>query len=427
MSNYRIICGNMLEKLDTLDDNSIDSIITDPPYELNFMGKSWDNAGVSYNVNTWKKCLNVLKPGGYLLAFGGSRTFHRIACAIEDAEFEIKDTILWLYGSGFPKSMNIGLEIDKRMGVESKVVGVGKSGVSSRAYQSLETTTAGQYEIKEAQNRWNGWGTQLKPAFEPIIMARKPVDNTVLDNVMEYGVGGINIDECRIQHCESIKTTNRKSRPDDNVFNNSNSGFDNSKLTMASANPNGRFPSNVILTYDDSDYDEVCGGFPDSKGSSSQNVYTNSSKYGGNALLPSSTKRYNYQPGYNDDGSASRYFYCAKASNKDRDEGLEFLHNSHNIHPTVKPTSLMQYLIRLVTPKGGVILDPFMGSGSTGKAAMYENSERNADYKFVGIELSEEYCTIANARMMYVEGNILQENENSQFIVKPKSMQYKLF
>ena len=148
MSNYTIYNGNMLEEIEKLENDSIDSIITDPPYELNFMGKDWDNAGVSYNKHTWEKCLRVLKPGGYLLAFGGSRTFHRIACAIEDAGFEIKDTIMWLYGSGFPKSMNIGLEVDKKLGNESKVVGSGKSGVSSRAYQSLETTTAGSYGKK---------------------------------------------------------------------------------------------------------------------------------------------------------------------------------------------------------------------------------------------------------------------------------------
>ena len=153
----------------------------------------------------------VLKPGGYLLAFGGSRTFHRIACAIEDAGFEIKDTIMWVYGSGFPKSMNIGLEVDKKLGNDSKVVGSGKSGVSSRAYQSLETTTAGSYEIKEAQNEWNGWGTQLKPAFEPIIVARKPVENTVVDNMMKYRTGGYNIDACRIplESNYEYKTTNR--------------------------------------------------------------------------------------------------------------------------------------------------------------------------------------------------------------------------
>ena len=197
-NEYTLYNDDCLRRLDLLPPNSIDCIITDPPYELNFMGKGWDNAGVSFKPDTWKKCLRVLKPGGYLLAFGGSRTFHRIACAIEDAGFEIRDTVMWIYGSGFPKSMNIGLAIDKKNGVDSEVVGEGKSGVSSRAYQSEETTTAGQYKIKKAQNRWQGWGTALKPSFEPIIMARKPFKGTLVDNVLENGVGGINIDECRI-------------------------------------------------------------------------------------------------------------------------------------------------------------------------------------------------------------------------------------
>lgn len=425
---FKVINGNMLEELDKLDENSIDSIVTDPPYELNFMGKGWDNAGISFNKETWEKCLRVLKPGGHLLAFGGSRTFHRIAVAIEDAGFEIRDTIMWIYGSGFPKSMNIGIELDKRNGVESDVVGFNRGGVSSRAFQSAETTTAGGYEIKKAKNKWDGWGTQLKPSYEPVIVARKPLDGSILDNVEKYGVGGINIDECRIEHNEEIKTTNRQARQDGTVFDNNNSGFDSSKLNMASANPNGRFPNNVILTYDETDKEEVIrtgqeGGFP----------YTS----GGNRVNTTAVRQSDKNSGYGfdvntrseyaDSGSASRYFYCAKASKKDRDEGLEefklskttdgcirnnqetarkFGANSalrHNIHPTVKPTELMQYLVRLVAPKGAVVLDPFCGSGSTGKACMYENTERNANYKFIGIEMTEEYLPIIVARIDYAK------------------------
>lgn len=162
--NYKLYSGNMLDMLDEIKENSIDSIVTDPPYELGFMGKSWDSSGIAFQKETWEKCLKVLKPGGHLLAFAGSRTQHRIACAIEDAGFEIRDCIMYLYGSGFPKSLNIGLAIDKKNGVESKVIGVGKSGVSSRAYQSEETTTAGAYQVKQAQNEWCGYGTSLKPA-----------------------------------------------------------------------------------------------------------------------------------------------------------------------------------------------------------------------------------------------------------------------
>ena len=460
---FKVINGNMLEELDKLDENSIDSIVTDPPYELNFMGKGWDNAGISFNKETWEKCLRVLKPGGHLLAFGGSRTFHRIAVAIEDAGFEIRDTIMWIYGSGFPKSMNIGIELDKRNGVESDVVGFNKGGVSSRAFQSAETTTAGGYEIKKAKNKWDGWGTQLKPSYEPVIVARKPLDGSILDNVEKYGVGGINIDECRIEHNEEVKTTNRQARQDGTVFDNNNSGFDSSKLTMASANPNGRFPNNVILTYDDTDKEEVIrtgqeGGFPYTSGGTRVNTTAvrqsdKNSGYGFDV---------NTRSEYADSGSASRYFYCAKASKKDREEGLDYFpsktmyvaDNEHgnlaasyvkksvedmgdeqvrkNIHPTVKPTELMQYLVRLVTPKGGTVLDPFTGSGTTGKAVAYENNERNANYKFIGIELSSEYAEIAKARITYANGDmvVMKVDESSgevTTVVEKKLKQTKLF
>lgn len=443
MSNFKLINGNMLEELDKLDENSIDSIVTDPPYELNFMGKGWDNAGVSFNKETWEKCLRVLKPGGHLLAFGGSRTAHRIACAIEDAGFEIRDTIMWLYGSGFPKSMNIGLEIDKRNGVESPIVDKGKSGVSSRAYQSEETTTAGNYAIREAQNKWKGWGTQLKPSYEPIIVARKPVDGSIIENIEKYGVGGINIDECRVKHNEPIKTTQRKGIQN---YGDTNWNFDTTKNNLASASPDGRFPANTILTYDETDKDEVIGGFPlttsigGSGEASIKNTFAN--VYG--------DYNHNYMSssigGFNDTGSAARYFYCAKASVKDREDGLEYLvpkkvndgRNTpidnpfqrgetlrKNTHPTVKPVELMQYLVRLVTPNNGTILDPFMGSGSTGKATMYENNEKDKNYKFIGIELDPEYFEIANARISYANGDIVirEVDENNNVVTRKQHIE----
>lgn len=196
---YKIINGNSLDILDTLEENSITSIITDPPYELGFMGKGWDKSGIAYNVELWKKALRVLKPGGFLLAFGGSRTYHRIACAIEDAGFEIRDTIMWLYGSGFPKSMNIGLAIDKKNGVESEVIGKGRCGKNRLMGGLRNETHDTSFEIKQAQNEWAGWGTALKPAYEPIIVARKPFKGNLVDNIIENGVGGINIDECRVE------------------------------------------------------------------------------------------------------------------------------------------------------------------------------------------------------------------------------------
>ena len=440
--------------LQCIQPNSIDSVVTDPPYELNFMGKGWDNAGISFQADTWKKCFEVLKPGGYLLAFGGSRTFHRIACAIEDAGFEIRDTIMWIYGSGFPKSMNIGLAVDKKNGVESPVVGVKEhcqkdfkeGNLYAQADANKNNTKCfgyGTQEIKEPQNEWKGWGTCLKPSFEPIIIARKPFKGSLVDNVLEYGVGGLNIDECRIgfekrtyKGCGAspIKLDNHD-KGDTGIDMLSGRGSDK-EYTVE-----GRFPANTILTYDETDYEEVCGGFPQSKGASSQNNYSNGSIYRGQSLNESATKLEGYREWYNDDGSASRYFYCAKASKKDRNEGLDtfedkfkpaveyrpFLkreaesgmtkHNdflrlgkTKNNHPTVKPTELMQYLVRLVTPSGGTILDPFNGSGSTGKAVMYENREKNKDYKYIGIELTEEYLPIAKARIEYPMTCVIKED-----------------
>ena len=378
--DYKLYQGNMLDMLEVIEPNTIDSIITDPPYELNFMNKGWDNSGIAFQPDTWQKCYEVLKPGGYLLAFGGSRTFHRIACAIEDAGFEIRDTIMWLYGSGFPKSMNVGLTIDKKNGVESKVIGkvkgAGSTGMNKAGNQTFIAKNQyadGTHDIKEAQNKWNGWGTALKPSFEPIIVARKPLGGTVAKNCLKYGVGGINIDECRVGNEEmKAQTSGKTSR-----------AFQSEATTTAGGkgiDHIGRFPANTILTYDDSDYDNE---------------------------------------------SWLRYFYCAKASKKDRDEGLEEFDDINggsyqfrqdgsldgkipvrkNTHPTVKPTELMQYLVRLVSPDGATILDPFNGSGSTGKAVMYENRERHKNYKYIGIELTEEYLPLAKARIEYVKGD----------------------
>lgn len=691
--------GNMLDMISSghIKPMSIDCIVTDPPYELNFMGKSWDNQGVSFQKETWKVCYDVLKPGGYLLAFGGSRTYHRIACAIEDAGFEIRDTIMWIYGclsedtevltedgfktlndineedvirvydikngvykwekperwnvykvnedtcyriksdctdqlvsknhrclveregelvfkfaedlcgmetvpvlwddisilqkgqecvlfkdmqwqneniskklfsewkrykeseevkvwgkesimerwvdlseqerelykaeykvckvsegvhfngeerwicdgaqvtcserdretfvqdgscapyksqcggqqigesnvvfneqgaqdvrgwksyrttlatitkeiytgiiycptvstgcfvarrngkvfitgnSGFPKSMNLGLAIDKKNGVESKVM------------------------VSEEGKLWKGWGTCLKPAFEPVIVARKPFDGSLVDNVLKYGVGGLNIDECRIYTDDTLKHGGClvQSPADDRKGKSLGMLKDGTENTFVQ-NPSGRFPANLILTYDESDYDEVCGGFPTGgrNGSITKDTYENS--LGKNGIYSKYSDYVKPFIAYEDSGSASRYFYCAKASKKDREDGCELLDENYfgasnqakaeiargnvdaemkkfnkilvrkNIHPSVKPVDLMQYLVRLVAPKGATILDPFMGSGSTGKAVMFENRERNAEYKFVGVELSEEYIPIAEARIKFAEGFELNNKE----------------
>lgn len=780
-NDYTIYQGDSFEVLDTLEEKSIDAIVTDPPYGLTsitkrfgkedsapakeskdgsfarlskgFMGKTWDGTGIEHNVEFWKKCFKVLKPGGYLLAFGGTRTFHRIACAIEDAGFEIRDTLMWLYGcyssdtqvltnkgrkyfyeldktekilqwdkntnllnwyqpkeyfeynidddmvhlknrntdqlitknhsvyakvtmrrkpkerafnrykacelkkswnidlplagqlinglkvdnayiigwwltdaykhkdcnacmfsqskprtlnklkdwlnlhnikyseyvkkakkenhkdehiiyvnnelslwlrqnfpnreltmnvlqwdynsrlnlleglmdgdgsirensycevfysknkerldifqalvvslnirshidykkgcvyfnvkknttqlqnkhkldnvhyvgkvyclktetgafvvrrngkafisgnSGFPKSHNIGLAIDKKNGCSDRghrIATASRFHPDGTFEPNGEKLPPYQARTKEGE-KYVGYGTCLKPAYEPIIMARKPVEGTVADNMLKYGVGGINIDECRVVCNDKVKMNIRDTSSCSDGWNrpwmdDKEKDKLRQEIAIEKANNLGRFPANVILTYDENDFDEVCGGMPD----------TNPSKQViGGANRKSQTKEGTISPcgwketnrakkteGYNDNGgSASRYFYCAKASKKDRDEGLDafesvkinltqnggnrkengksILENPNiskkNIHPTVKPTELMQYLVRLVAPKGAVVLDPFCGSGSTGKACMYENTERNANYKFIGIEMTEEYLPIIVARIDYAK------------------------
>ena len=450
---YKLYQGNMLDMLENIQENSIDSIVTDPPYELNFMGKGWDNAGVSFQADTWKKCFDVLKPGGYLLAFGGSRTFHRIACAIEDAGFEMRDTIMWLYGSGFPKSMDIEKAINKRDGVEFKskpASGVGFMNTNDDGYHNTIHQLEQIGDSSQRAKQWRGWGTCLKPSFEPIIVARKPFKGNLIDNVIEYGVGGLNIDECRV----GTEKVGGGTMPDLQYVGQEQKKLGNGhKMSFGQISNaprieceehEGRFPANTILTYDDTDYDEVCGGFPYTKGE----IGRVGRKSGGNYNATSYKVGVVTGYGLKDSGSASRYFYCAKASKKDRDEGLEefeakpltltenkgrtfndrcaicgkkfigppesICHCENpvtdktksaprkNVHPTVKPCDLMQYLVRLVTPNGGTVLDPFNGSGSTGKAVMYENKERNKNYKYIGIELTEEYLPISKARIEYV-------------------------
>lgn len=283
----------------------------------------------------------------------------------------------------------------------------------------------------ELAKQWQGWGTALKPSFEPIIVARKPFKGSLVDNVIENGVGGINIDECRVEPTgEDIGRNNINAK---NSPLNSKDGWNNNSMVGldTTGRYEGRFPANTILTYDETDFDEVCGGFPNTKSvRSNRGGATNK----GELCYSKFTDIEKYECGFNDSGSASRYFYNAKASKKDRDEGLDDFNESkvndgrqtpidnafqrgetprRNVHPTVKPTNLMQYLVRLVTPNNGIILDPFNGSGSTGKAVMYENKERNKNYKYIGIELTEEYLPIAKARIEYV-CKLAEEEKNKE-------------
>ena len=386
----RIYNMDCLEGMKLLDDNSVDSIVTDPPYELGFMGKKWDSTGIAYNVDVWRECLRVLKPGGHLLVFGGTRTYHRMACAIEDAGFEIRDQIQWLYGSGFPKSHDISKAIDKMLGTyvegellpSSRTTGDSTTGIAT----TFRKKTASNPQSPEAK-QWDGWGTALKPANEPICVARKPIsEKTIADNVLKWGTGGLNIDGCRVGNERTKTTIKDLSQAHGNKF--GKPGISYPKIGEK-LNPPGRFPANIILDEEAGKIlDEQSGilksgllkaGHPYGLGDG-QNVYGKLTGY---------TK----QDTHGDSGGASRFFYCAKASKKERGEG--------NNHPTVKPVSLIKYLVTLVTPPDGVCLDPFMGSGTTAVACIKTNR------KYIGFELSEEYCKIAEKRIsefMYKEG-----------------------
>ncbi|WP_051514839.1 DNA-methyltransferase [Brucella rhizosphaerae] len=402
---YQADCRDVLR---SLADNSIDSIVTDPPYALvsivkrfgkpgsapakgneayqrasaGFMGKSWDTGEVAFSEEFWRECLRVLKPGGHVVAFSGTRTYHRMAVAIEDAGFEIRDQLGWIYGSGFPKSHN-------------------------------------------QHDEWEGWGTALKPAWEPIALARKPLDGTVAANLAKWGVGALNVDGCRIDAEEGGRPKREVAALREDVVYGGialSGRVDGSLQTSKAVGSTdlGRWPANII--HDGSD--EVLAAFPNTKSGKPSGVKAgnNNNVYGQFAGGVPVT-------GFGDEGSAARFFYCAKASRKDRDEGLEGAEKATtsdgraiaadnayqrgktlraNTHPTVKPTDLMRWLCRLVTPPGGIILDPFMGSGSTGKAALLEG------FKFIGCERENEYMPIAQARIGAVFRSAANDNVPAQ-------------
>jgi site-specific DNA-methyltransferase (adenine-specific) len=385
--DYTLHHGDCLDVLRTMADNSVDAVVTDPPYGLAFMGKRWDYDVPS--VEIWAECLRVLKPGGHLLAFAGTRTQHRMAVRIEDAGFEIRDMIAWVYGSGFPKSLDVSKAIDKAAGAEREVVGQRTTGIGT-GEGSTPIMGDGNRDITapatpEAQ-QWSGWGTALKPALEPITMARKPLAGTVAANVLEHGTGAINIDGCRVEGAigPTYQTGGNGKVGSGGVY----EGGYRGEWSSADPHPesvrhhaSGRWPANLI--HDGSE--EVMGLFPQTAASKSGGKAGWQDQYVGGTYKPIERTGYDEAP-----GSAARFFYCAKASKADRGEG--------NTHPTVKPTGLMRYLCRLVTPPGGIVLDPFMGSGSTGKAAILEG------FQFIGIERDAEYLAIAEARISYASG-----------------------
>jgi len=368
--------GDCLELMPTFEAESFDSVITDPPYELGFMGKKWDRSGVSFNVGTWAECFRLLKPGGHLLAFSSTRTAHRIACAIEDAGFEIRDTIAWIYGSGFPKSKNL-------------------------------------------TGKWKGWGTALKPAMEPIIVARKPFRGTTAENVAQHGVGALNIDGCRVPLPIDDPLQGGVIHSGKALDTGATEGQWGFKAVDREAGL-GRWPANII--HDGSE--EVVQIFPEKAGAAAPvkgsepmaNGFSGPVKFSGMKKRVDSTATYR-----GDKGGAARFFYCAKASRADRNFGTEALPElpilwsngtknpgsfqaagtnraATNSHPTVKPTELMRYLCRLVTPPDGLILDPFAGSGSTGKAAILEG------FRSVLLELNPSYAEIARRRTNVTPG-----------------------
>jgi len=378
---YTVHTGDCRDVLRDYPADHFDSIVSDPPYGLTFMGKGWDR-GVP-GVEFWQAALRVAKPGAHLLAFGGTRTFHRLTVAIEDAGWEIRDCVMWLYGSGFPKSHDVSKAIDRAAGAEREVVGAHPSPARSIYSQGLHATPS-QVDLTapatDDARAWQGWGTALKPAWEPVIVARKPLDGTVAGNVLRYGTGAINVDGCRIGAEGGTTRGNGPSSPGTS-FNVENFGV----LPIAA----GRWPANVM--HDGSA--EVVAGFPDAE---------------------------------------ARFFYCAKASRTDREDGCDHLparsgadaverdegsaglqspragagrtaDTVRNFHPTVKPTDLMRYLCRLVTPPAGLVLDPFCGSGSTGKAALLEG------LRFVGVDLDPAHVAIAEARCQFAVDTVAEQ------------------
>ena len=431
--------GDCIEALRDMPDSSVDSVVTDPPYGLSdhkpadvvaclaawlageeyrpnkkgFMGRAWDSWVPGPEV--WREVFRVLKPGGHIVAFAGSRTHDLMSMALRLAGFECRDTVMWVYGSGFPKSLDVSKAIDKSAGAEREKV---RKPCAATAYSSNAGNTRpwmerakelgysevdGDTPATDAARQWAGWGTALKPAFEPALLFRKPLAGTVAENVMEHGTGALNIDGCRVpassdadakgcaDKCASV--VGLDSNRNGNAYGEWKGERQDSTSSL------GRFPSNVI--HDGSP--EVLALFPDSDGAGPSLPRVKVTGYGDGIGSGESAylggERIPFDAG---SGSAARFFYCPKASTQDRDEGCQSIPRG-NHHPTVKPTDLMRYLCRLVTPPGGVVLDPFAGSCSTGKAAILEG------FSFIGCELLNDHADIAEARMQHALDTAAQD------------------
>lgn len=454
----RILVGSCLDRLKELNDASIDSIVTDPPYELGFMGKHWDATGIAYNVELWRECLRVLKPGGHLLAFGGTRTYHRMAVAIEDAGFEVRDSIHWVYGSGFPKSLDVSKAIDKAAGAEREVTGSKKTNVGIQGGNftagSKTASVAITAPATDAAKQWQGWGTALKPAHEPIIVARKPLDGTVAANVLAHGTGALNIDGARVG-TDGSRTNSRKTDSD-------KYGAMGPLETVVREGV-GRWPANIVFTHDARCDGECVDGCPvaelDAQSGVSKSAWV---PRGDKPKAPDANVYGKYDKridsGHNDAGGASRFFtvtewdltadapfrYVAKPAKKERNAGLDGLPKqqgggmagtvdkslktgsgnerdgtAQNFHPTVKPVALMRWLVTLVTPPGGIVLDPFLGSGTTAVAAILEG------FEWRGCEMTEEYLPIIEGRTAWATAE-KKKAKPKRAARKPKPEQPKL-
>ena len=445
---YTLYQGDCLEVMPTLEANSVDTVITDPPYGLGFMGKHWDH-GVP-GVQFWREALRVAKPGAMLLAFGGTRTFHRLTCAIEDAGWEIRDCVTWLYGSGFPKSLDISKAIDKAAGAEREIIrspitmhSTAGKGISNELDERPWLTKARENGFHEHAGptpatpdaaTWAGWGTALKPAWEPVILAMKPLDGTFAENALAWGVAGLNVDGARIGY-EPDDMASRIARTGqhagESYGHSGNVRYSGGEV--APVNPAGRWPANLLL-------DEDAAAALDAQSGTLTSGGGNKSRRG-NTAHTAVFGTYNAPPPdvrEVDTGGASRFFYVAKASRAERNAGLEGMEarekggalnvsqhgdtrigrvrsdgaiqhagpvSQQNHHPTVKPLALMRYLCRLTsTPTGGVVLDPFMGSGTTGVACMLEGRQ------FVGIDLDPHYCAIAERRIAMTQPALIAED-----------------
>jgi len=380
-----LYAGDCVEVMKRMPGSSVDAIVTDPPYGLEFMGKGWDGFGTPLGFQTWTEAwaveaFRILKPGGHLLAFAGTRTYHRMASGVEDAGFEIRDCIAWMYGSGFPKSLDVSKAIDKAAGAEREVISTDRNYGASKAADGKQAygDYAGEWNVTAPVSpdavKWNGWGTALKPAFEPVVVARRPLIGTVAANVLEHGTGALNIDACRIG-TEAVGWGGGGSKLYEGGL--STDGGDPRPAT-------GRWPANIAL-------DATAAAMLDEQSGHQKDgtTYLDNRTHDYDATSYKIVDNCGGTRGYVGEGGASRFFYTAKASRQDRNVGGL----ADNTHPTVKPTDLMRWLIRLVTPPGGIILDPFGGSGSTGLAARAEN------VRCILIEREPEYLQIIRDRL----------------------------